>query len=313
MASTTTTLNLEISPSSIRLLALSKSGDGYAVNYAASVEETGINKGKVQDLLKQYAGAAGAGPKVLATSIWASAIFVRPITMPLMTQAELKGGIKFEAEKHLPFPVDECVLDYYMIRKTGGRNMEVMLVAAKKDLVEERRKMIEETGYQISFIDIHPFAVSNAFSAFQPEYKSKLTGFVHIGDTTGGAFGGINVLNVMKEGMPVMVRDIGQDTVAGQGALTQEAVDRLAGKVSNAVGFYENSTDEEIEEVYLTGAGARSPELAAALEKILERKVSKWSAADKLKFEPNETKASFHEKEGDFSVCLGLGVRGLKS
>jgi type IV pilus assembly protein PilM len=312
MATPSVTLNLDISPSGARFLALSKSGDGYVVNFGAAIDESAVNKGHVQDLLKRFAGAPAGASKFVATSIWASAIFVRPITMPLMTPSELKGAIQFEAEKHLPFPVDACVLDYYLIRKSGGKNMEVMLVAAKKDLVEERRKMMEEAGYSLSFIDIHPFAVSNAFSVFQPDYKTKCIAFVHIGDMTGGGFIGANVVNVMKDGMPVMVRDLGQEAAAG-GAIAQEVVDRLVGKIGNSLTFYENSTDEEIEDVYLTGAGARSAELLAAMGKTLERKVAKWSFMDRLKFESKEAQDAVQQREGDFTVCLGLGLRGLKA
>src|SRR3989338_3962790 len=93
-----------------------------------------------------------------------SSLLIRRIKLPLMTPAELKGAIIYEAEGHIPFPVDECLLDFQILgQDTQGRTMDVMLVAAKNVFIRERLKLLQAVGVTPEIIDVDIFCLLNAF------------------------------------------------------------------------------------------------------------------------------------------------------
>lgn len=314
MASALHSLFIEISPGSLRYIEASKADSGEVLVHAAKhFPFEGASKTKIAEILKQ---AAGAGQlNVAAASIWSSAIIVRRITMPLMADRELKGAIGFEAEKHIPYPVNECVLDYITLRKMqASKQMELMLIVAKKDFINEKRQIAEEAGIALNFIDIHPFALSNAYAAARPDAAGGTVSLVHLGDMERAMFTGLNFVSIMKGGQPQLVRDLGQDTTPGlDGKPSPEAVNQISEKIRGSVEFYENSTEEEITDLYVSGQGAALAEVLDAVAKATEKKVNSWTCSDKVKFEAKEAEELIKKQEKEFLVCLGLAVRGLKS
>lgn len=307
-------VSLEISTNSLRLIDISKIGDQFLVHGCTYIEFANPSKNKIQEALKQVLHSGLAQGKLVSTSVWSSSVIVRPISLPIMTAGELKGAIRFEAEKHLPFSIDDCILDYFVMKKVStNRQMEVMLVAAKKELIEERRKMVEEGGFSLKFVDIHPFAVSNAFSLFHSTEKGKSIAFIHIGDMINNCFAGSNFVNILKDGVPVVVRDLGQDNVPGKESVSLESINSLVENIKSSIAFYENSNEEVVDNVYISGQGASEEKINERLSEVLEKKIEKWGFASKVKFASEEPKKVLEKNESDFTICMGLAARSFKS
>ncbi len=100
--------------------------------------------------------------KFLITAIPRDLAVVRYITLPSGNEAEIKQMIKFEAERHIPFPIDKVEIDFQIINK-GPEESEIFLVAVKKELINRRLSLLKKSGVIPSVIDLSSFAIFNSF------------------------------------------------------------------------------------------------------------------------------------------------------
>jgi type IV pilus assembly protein PilM len=133
-------------------------------------------------------------------------VIVKKVSLPAMSREELDEQIRWEAEQYIPFDVNEVNLDFQIL---GGGNddgqMEVLLVAAKKDLIDDYVQVIHEAGLVPVAIDVAAFAVENAFEANYDVSPGQTVALVNVGAQV------VNI-NIVSNGVPCFTRDI---TTAG--------------------------------------------------------------------------------------------------
>jgi type IV pilus assembly protein PilM len=96
-------------------------------------------------------------------AVSAQSVFARFVKLPAMEEEKVERVISFEAQQNVPFPIDEVVWDYQL---TGGgldQQVQVVLVAIKRDLLDEVNNAVEETGLRTQVVDVAPMALYNAF------------------------------------------------------------------------------------------------------------------------------------------------------
>ena len=83
----------------------------------------------------------------VATAISGSSVIVKKIQLPSMTEQELAESIHWEAEQYIPFDIQEVNLDYQVVDPGGaGGTMDILLVAAKKDKINDYQSVITQAG-----------------------------------------------------------------------------------------------------------------------------------------------------------------------
>jgi type IV pilus assembly protein PilM len=147
-----------------------------------------------------------------------------------MSQAELNEAIPWEAEQYIPFDLSEVQLDYQVVGGEGAaakNTLDVLLVAAKRDRIDDRTGVITQSGRKPVVLDIEAFALANAYRMNYPERDDALAALVHVGH-------GMTIVCLLENGEPVFTRDI---SIGGQihlDAITRElgptGVDELAAK-----------------------------------------------------------------------------------
>ena len=127
-----------------------------------------------------------------------------------MTPGELKGAIRFEAESQIPFPIDDCILDFQiLLDRPAEKTMEVLLVAVKKDFVKDRLKLFSAIDVRPEAIDADILCLMNAFEKF-PATSETTYALLDIGHRH-------CTFAVVQGGLPFLVRDI----IAGASAITK--------------------------------------------------------------------------------------------
>jgi type IV pilus assembly protein PilM len=214
-------------------------------------------------------------------------VIVKPIPMDRMSEADAREVIRWEAEQHVPFDMENVQLDFQILDPEGqGPQMRVLLVAAKRELIENRMSLLADAGITPAIIDVDAFAIHNAFRHNYPEAKNGLVALVNIGhDTTN--------VNLLQDGAPILVRDIpfgsrrlrealqrergftadhAENLLQGRGtkdelqAVLEERVDELAVGVERAAAFIvAQSGGEGIGRAFLSGGGAAIPGMVQAL------------------------------------------------
>src|SRR5688572_31977513 len=100
-----------------------------------------------------------------ATSLSGHSVIIKKIQLPAMPQEELAESIQWEAEQYIPFDINDVRLDYVVLAEgePGRDNMEVLLVAVKRDKVNDYVSVISQTGRTAALVDVDAFALQNCY------------------------------------------------------------------------------------------------------------------------------------------------------
>ncbi len=165
----------------------------------------------------------------VAAALSGHSVIVKRLSLPSMTQAELSEAIPWEAEQYIPFDLSEVQLDYQVINEGAAtkNSLDVLLVAAKRDRIDDRAGIIAQTGRRPVVLDIEAFALANAYRMNYPERTDPLAALVHIGR-------GVTIVCLLEHGQPAFTRDIAIGGQVHVDAILRElgptGVDELAAK-----------------------------------------------------------------------------------
>jgi type IV pilus assembly protein PilM len=205
-------VGLDIGSSSVKAVELQPSGKGYRVAAFASepippeaiVDGAIIDGGAVADAIRRLFDRKIFKAKDVAASLSGSAVIVKKISLPTMTEAELYESIYWEAEQYIPFDVQDVNLDYQILDTTTPDNkgtMDVLLVAAKKEKIADYTGVIVQAGRTPSIVDVDAFALQNAYEANYGTDPSAVVVLLNAGASA------INV-NIIAGDQSVFTRDI---------------------------------------------------------------------------------------------------------
>jgi len=165
-----------------------------------SIREMGTVSEAIKNLLKNLK----IKNKNVATSISGYSIIVKKIIIPWQESKELENTIQNEAEQYIPFDINDVNLDYQILSSENEeeqqeKDMDVLLVAAKKDIVEEYRNLFHLIEYNPVVLDIDAFALQNTFEISDKE-QSGCSALAHIGSRQ-------LTINIIKDGVSLFTRD----------------------------------------------------------------------------------------------------------
>jgi type IV pilus assembly protein PilM len=308
-----TTVGLDIGSGLIKLVAISHASGGpvltkvafAAVPSDAIVDGEVMDPGIVTESIKGLLASAGLKTRKIVTAVGGRDVIIKKIAMDRMKEAETREVIRWEAEQHVPFDMDNVEIDFQILDPEGdGLQMTVLLVAAKRELVEHKMALLADAGLQPSVIDVDAFALHNAFEVNYPEAMHGVVGLVNIGHETTN-------INILDDGVPVLTRDIpigtrrfkedlqrerGLSAESAEGVLrgtdTNEALEpllesrgeELAVGIERAAAFLQSASRSAagISRVFTTGGGARIPGLNKLLSDRLRIPVQLANPIEKL-------------------------------
>lgn len=271
--------------------------------------------------------------KYVNISLAAPSTIVRFVKMPKMKKEELKKCLRFEAEKYIPFNIDEVIVDSVILDETPDEKnqIKVLIAAGKKDAVNSRIALLEELGLLPVVIDIDSFACFNAFcDVSEGLSESKSTALLNVGFTQ------TNVL-IAQGDKPFFTRDIqigakdiaraiagilGGDATGSEkfiyehGEKAAEALeasktvlDSLIEEIRLSFGYCENQSGKTVEEIYLSGGTGRMQGVLEYLREKLGERVAFWDPFAKFELGLHVDKKLLEAARPQFAVCAGLVLR----
>jgi type IV pilus assembly protein PilM len=263
-------------------------------------------------------------------------VIIKKITMPLMTSAELAEQITWEAEQHIPFDLAEVHIDYQILhRRVEQGQMDVLLVAAKKEEISDLTNLAAEARLRPKVVDLDAFTVQNVYEAAYggapPEQTIVL---LHVGAS-------LTTLNILSEGTTAFTRDIasGGDAITeeiqrqlgisqeeaeaykcggdGRGIVPKEVpevieqvVEGLAGEVQRSLDFYlATSGDRDIHQVYVSGGTANVHALLKAVERRAHVPVNLLDPLRMATMDRSIDQGMLAERAAQGVVAFGLALR----
>ncbi len=156
-----------------------------------------------------------------------SSVIIKRVSLPEMSEEELSESIKFEAEQYIPFDIEDVTLDFQILGpKEEPGQMDVILVAVKKDVINEYLSVVKEAGLNPLIVDVNSFALENIYEINYEIEPDRNIVIVNIGAST------IN-MNILKGGISVFTRDsavgsnLHTEALQREFNLTYETAERL--------------------------------------------------------------------------------------
>lgn len=312
-------LGLDIGSSSIKVVALGPrqavGGKRLLTHHLVELSTTaGADPGEV---VSQALKAMRLPIKTVTVSVSGQAVIMRLLDMPSMTPHELAQALPFEAQRSLPFNVQDVMLDGAVLGRANGNRVWVLMAACKRDVVERRVEWVRRGGYEPVVMDIDALALANAFLE-QANGRTPLesSGLINLGAQW-------THLVVLKGAIPYLVRDIpwGADKFAqqvgervglappevasqlGSPAAAQEpwvgamksACESLVEEVQMSFDFFESHFGPPPTRLLVSGGLGQSAAVLDALKSHLAQSLVPWAPAEGL--------------SGRFAVAYGLALR----
>jgi len=262
----------------------------------AIVEGEIMDPGIVSDTIQGLFKTAGIKQKRVVVAVGGRDVIIKKIQVDRMKESEAFDVVRWEAQQHVPFDIEAVELDFQILDPEGeGLQMDVLLVAAKRDLVEDKVQLLAQAGLEAEIVDVDAFALHNAFGLNHPEAMEGVTALLNIGHE-------LTNVNVLDDGIPLLTRDltigtrkIREDLQRERGVSAEDADSMLKGfdrspdldpyvqargeeisvGVERAAAFLQSASREAgtIKRVYCCGGGARVPGLTDTLSQRLNMPV----------------------------------------
>ncbi len=298
----------------------------------AIVEGEVMDPGVVAETVQALFQDMGLKGKGVVTAIGGHDVIIKKIEMDRMKESDVREVIRWEAEQHVPFDMKSVELDFQILNPDEeGLRMEVLLVAAKKELVDNRVNLLMAAGLSPVIIDVDAFALHNAFEYNYPDAMEGIVALVNVGHET------TNV-NILEDGVPILTRDIPfgsrrlrEDLQREQGLTSEQAEEVVQGRESleDLERFVEASADEVavgierasaflmthqsgtgLGSVFLSGGGARIPRMADILGRRLNVETLVANPFERVPVHPDAgTTISLDEAGPMLLLPLGLALR----
>jgi len=265
-------------------------------------------------------------------SVSGESVMVRDIHWPQMSDEEIRKALKFEVERQVHFKADEIVFDYYSVidKSIADTKTRVVLVAAKKDLIENYSSLVESAGYKCGFVEVDTFSLLNCFYINGPEVPAdKTVALINVGlevtniDIIKGKIVGLtkdafvawsNLVDALPEDVELDFNNVtalkglmGTDDVY---ELSLFIMNALSNQVRRTIEFYESQGRDTVEEVFLSGRLAMYKNLDKYLQDILGLKVTIWDPIANISYNPKLfEKKKLKENAPMLALCAGLACR----
>jgi type IV pilus assembly protein PilM len=337
-------IGLDIGSRSIKVAEIVETKSGTTLKNFGSIdiahgaiEEGAINDpGAVSESLQQLLKSNGIKETNAAVSIGGYSVIVKKIIVQSMAEEQLQETIHFEAEQYIPFDISDVNLDFQILgeSESNPNQMNVILVAAKKEMVDDYINLVNLAGLNPCIIDVEAFALQNSFEA-NYDIQDENIALIDIGASK-------TSLNILKNTASVFMRDVS----LGCGQINQKimsliecsfeqaeklkfgnqsdslSADDLKGIVSSVVAdwcteirraldfFYSTYPEDQIKRIILSGGGANIAEFRELLASEASAEVEIINPFKNFHIDNKKLDDAFIKQiTPQAGICMGLAMR----
>ncbi|MEW5802760.1 MAG: type IV pilus assembly protein PilM [bacterium] len=341
-------IGLDIGTDSLKLAQLKKNSKGYELVKAglkplppgAISEDEISDKQTVVESIKQLVREQKIAIKNVATSVSGRSVIIKRIKLPVMNEKELAESIFYEAEQYIPFDISDVNLDFQIMtnaqQKSEGE-MDVLLVAVKKERIQEVVSIITQAGLNPAVIDIDVFALENQFDINNSQDTGSYMVLLDIGADT------MN-MNILWEGGTVFTRDASlggnsytkilqtslnldydQARRLNQGenvegvtkdqvlALRESFYEEIFSEIQRSFDYFHATADNApITKILLSGGTSKADGIDQALSQRFELEVERVNPFQKIQINPKQFDTNWLTAVAPMmTVAVGLALRRM--
>jgi type IV pilus assembly protein PilM len=360
-----TIVGLDIGTSCIKVVQLKRNAEQWhlvAMGLAPIPKDGQDNKNTdamkniLPETIKKLFKETGIKTKKVVTSLSGDSVIIRYVKLPFMTTDELRAAIPREAEQYIPLNLDQVVLDFQILGETeedGQKKLDVLLVAAKVDVVDQHLLLLKSSGLSPVVIDVDAFALENAYEVNRLEQGEETVALINLGAS-------LTTINILEGNNTRFTRDIpvagneftkeiqkefnisfteAEELKKSHGVISMEEDDfslstvsqkddrvlrmsdvmtpilnKLLGEIRRSFDYYETqSRKKTVERVVLLGGSAKLKNVNRFLASKLGIPVEYFASFRNIEVGKNIDTEQLAEKEFHMGVCLGLAIRQAES
>jgi type IV pilus assembly protein PilM len=339
-------VGLDIGSSAIKLVELKeKKGGSYELvkmgierlSPEAIVDGSIMDSSMVVETISKLNSERGSKNSNYATSLSGHSVIIKKISLPAMSPEELAESIQWEAEQYIPFDINDVNLDYVPLNTGAGDNVEVILVAVKKEKINDYTSVISQTGKVAVLVDVDAFALQNAYEMNYDVHDNKVLALVNIGASVTNVnvlsgtnslfwrditFGGNQYTDAIQRELSLSFeqaeelkrgKPVGDHTIQQVIPILNSVSEDFAGELRKTLDFFTaTSGAERVDEIVLAGGGSGVLNLDATLRDKFGIPVSIMDpfrnvTVDEGAFNPEE----IAEVAPSMAIAVGLAIRKL--
>lgn len=336
-------IGLDVGSRTLKVAELAQTKQGYELKKFGMgdlepglIEEGTIkNPEAVADSIRRLFKMYKIKEQNVAISIGGYSLIVRTITVPTMKEEKFYEQIHVEAESYIPFDIKDVNLDFQIFGEhpDDPNQMDVLLVAAKKEIVNDYANLIRLAGLTPCVMDVDAFALQNIYEA-NYDAESENVVLIDIGDNK-------TALNILKEGISVLIRDVSfgcrqitQRITAEMDCSPDEAekmyqgiqpddipskelleiISALVGEWCAEIGhsldfFYSSYPGETIQRVFLSGGGANIKLFRDRLAEDTSSEVEIINPFENFRASKEFDPSYLEQVAPQAAICMGLAMR----
>lgn len=299
------------------------------------VEGAVMDAGRVVEAIKELLSSQKIKTKEVVISVSGSSVIIKRVSVADMSDEELAESIKWEAEQYIPFSIDDVNVDFQKLGAGAAAGQaDVLLVAVKKDKINDYVNLVREAGLEPVVMDVDAFALANMYE-LNYAFEEGTTALLNIGAS-------VMNINILKDGVSIFTRDI---TVGGNRytealqrdfGLTYEDAEKvkrgeafdaadkeqIAGVMSSVTDdivaetqrsfeFFRSTTgSDKVSRVLVSGGCARIGNFTTVLSERLEIPVEVVDPFKKIKIDPKRFETTVIAESSPLcAVAVGLAIR----
>ena len=349
MARSKLALGLDVGSSMVKVAQLKETKKGFSLQHFGMaplppdtvVDGALMNPGAIVDTIKGIISGNKIKGKEVAISISGHSVIIKKVSLPQMTEEELQESIQWEAEQYIPFDINDVNIDVQVLNPhTEGGQMDVLLVAAKTEMVNDYAQVVRDAGLSPVVVDVDAFCLQNMFEMAYGFVPGETVALINLGASL------INI-NVVSGGMTAFTRDIALggnqltdeiqkqlnvsydeaeayklggepgvdvDTLIPQEVerVIQQVADQVALEVQRSLDFFATTSAEGgITKIYVTGGTSKITTILRVLEQRTGIPVERANPFANLIVDESVFSEEFLREAGAMAaVAVGLGYRG---
>jgi len=338
-------IGIDIGSSSVKLVQLKDLKGSYQLLNAgivplppeAIVDNTLMDSASIVNAVKSLVTSLGVKVKDVACSISGNSVIIRKITLPVMPVEELEDQITWEAEQYIPFDINDVNMDFQILSpdSVDPSKMVVLLVASKRDIINDYVAVFNEAGMALSVIDVDSFAVQNAFEMNHDVGTEDVIALINVGAS-------VMNINIIKDGISLFTRDVQMggnlyteeiQKQLGVSGFEAESMKILATEANNyellevltkvnetitqeirrSLDFY-NSTasDDRITKVFVSGGSSKGYKFIDSVTEKIGLQVELINPFAKLKYNEKDFDPEYLQEISPLmAVTVGLAIRRI--
>ncbi len=340
-------VGLDIGSSAIKLVELKEKKGGTfqlvkmgveRLSPEAIVDGSIMDSSMVVETISRLNSEKGVKNSNYATSLSGHSVIIKKISLPAMSADELAESIQWEAEQYIPFDINDVNLDYVPLTTPGtGDNIDVILVAVKKEKINDYTSVISQTGKVPVLVDVDAFALQNCYEMNHDVSENRVLALVNIGASVTNVnvlsgtnslfwrditFGGNQYTDAIQRELSLSFeqaeelkrgKTVGDHTIQQVIPILNSVSEDFAGELRKTLDFFTaTSGAERVDEIVLAGGGSGVLNLDATLRDKFSIPVSIMDpfrnvSVDEGEFNPEE----LAEIGPSMAIAVGLALRKL--